>query len=715
MFVQTEVTPNPNSLKFLPGRTVSNGGSFEITKKDDVKNELVRNLMSINGVEGIFLSKDFISINKYDETSWDEIKHIVISLINDFYSNGREFVIDKSPFEIDQNLGEIEKKIVRFFSYFNIYKKNQSFLKDHVKSNLWIFNIYKNVYPEEDNKVIEGNNEVIEDDNIDLNDFSILNKELNELSKDDFLNIIKKIYENKEIEGNDDIKLKANLIKCFKYNPYQVSEYFCEIIDNIKLMNDKDYNYNFIKNFVQKYQFIPIDNLYYNRKNNDGLYKQIKIHEKFYDLINKLTEDNILEYPVNIYLKLYYNMKAKYTDFTKFSEKDIETLNEKSKFNINDFLDKIYTSKRIDFKTRIIFEVLIKIMIKYRDFDIKGNELYLYIINLLEMLDKLEINESNNENIRKIMTFLDYVIKDDVFYNFSFLFLDSISLILSYQKKYYKLNDTINVKKKNCDSSYRNYIGIIDKESQEIKEINEQIDALKIKKTKIYYDQVTPSEDCISIISQGLQMFKYAMKFKLKYLCKEYDITFEEGKIPTCILTNKKLIAFRIKNKKIVDVYIYDECKNEFVKMLESYNTDKKLKIFSENYEYKQNSILNKFSKIEHKLFKGKQKDVFYTKEEKTYKIKIDFEKYNINVFKKENDKWEESLDLSKSISDYEILCNIGNDNLELKYIISLECLGIQYDPTGYNEMLFGFDNNGKIKKMEAFNRKDSFYQFHKY
>ena len=69
--------------------------------------------MSINGVEGIFLSKDFISINKYDDISWDEIKHIVISLINDFYSNGKEFVIDKSPFESDQNLGEIEKKIVQ--------------------------------------------------------------------------------------------------------------------------------------------------------------------------------------------------------------------------------------------------------------------------------------------------------------------------------------------------------------------------------------------------------------------------------------------------------------------------------------------------------------------------------------------------------------------------------------------------------------------------
>ena len=113
MFVQTEVTPNPNSLKFLPGKIVSNNGSYEVTKKDNVKNELVRNLLSINGVEGIFLSKDFISINKYDDISWDEIKHIVISLINDFYSSGKEFVIDKSPFESDQNLGEIEKKIVQ--------------------------------------------------------------------------------------------------------------------------------------------------------------------------------------------------------------------------------------------------------------------------------------------------------------------------------------------------------------------------------------------------------------------------------------------------------------------------------------------------------------------------------------------------------------------------------------------------------------------------
>ena len=114
MFVQTEITPNPNSLKFLPGKTVSNSGSFEITKKNETNNELIRNLLSINGVEGIFLSKDFISINKYDDTSWDEIKHIVISLINDFYSSGKECVIENSLVdESKKDLLEIEKKIIK--------------------------------------------------------------------------------------------------------------------------------------------------------------------------------------------------------------------------------------------------------------------------------------------------------------------------------------------------------------------------------------------------------------------------------------------------------------------------------------------------------------------------------------------------------------------------------------------------------------------------
>ena len=113
MFVQTESTPNPNSLKFLPGKKVSNSGSYEITKKDDVNNELVRNLLSVNGVEGVFLGEDFISINKDDAIQWNDIKHIVISLINDFYSDGKEFVIDENLEEQYLNLDEIEKKIVK--------------------------------------------------------------------------------------------------------------------------------------------------------------------------------------------------------------------------------------------------------------------------------------------------------------------------------------------------------------------------------------------------------------------------------------------------------------------------------------------------------------------------------------------------------------------------------------------------------------------------
>ena len=113
MFIQTETTPNPNSLKFLPGKIVSNNGSFEITQIEETNNELIKNLLSIDGVEGIFLSKDFISVNKIDDKSWDEIKHIVISLINDFYADGNECILDKDLKENSNNLKDIEKKIIK--------------------------------------------------------------------------------------------------------------------------------------------------------------------------------------------------------------------------------------------------------------------------------------------------------------------------------------------------------------------------------------------------------------------------------------------------------------------------------------------------------------------------------------------------------------------------------------------------------------------------
>ncbi len=114
MFVQTEITPNPNSLKFIPGKPVSNNGSFEIIKKEDANNELIRNILSINGVTGVFLGADFLSINKSNDIEWEDIKHIVISLINDFYSSGKEFVIDKSIDEKNKSeFVEIERQIIK--------------------------------------------------------------------------------------------------------------------------------------------------------------------------------------------------------------------------------------------------------------------------------------------------------------------------------------------------------------------------------------------------------------------------------------------------------------------------------------------------------------------------------------------------------------------------------------------------------------------------
>ena len=114
MFVQTEVTPNPNSLKFIPGRIVSNSGQIEVTKKDQINNDLVKNLLSINGVTGVFLSKNFLSINKEQNVEWEDIKHIAQSLIGEFYLEGKEFIYDtKDKLENNKEFKEIEKKIIK--------------------------------------------------------------------------------------------------------------------------------------------------------------------------------------------------------------------------------------------------------------------------------------------------------------------------------------------------------------------------------------------------------------------------------------------------------------------------------------------------------------------------------------------------------------------------------------------------------------------------
>ena len=114
MFIQTQNTPNPNSLKFIPGKKVSNDGPLEITDKGKSNNELIRNILSINGVTGIFLAEDFLSVNKNQKTEWEDLKHIIISLINDYYSDGKEIVVDSNQTSSSEiGLSEIENKIIK--------------------------------------------------------------------------------------------------------------------------------------------------------------------------------------------------------------------------------------------------------------------------------------------------------------------------------------------------------------------------------------------------------------------------------------------------------------------------------------------------------------------------------------------------------------------------------------------------------------------------
>jgi len=114
MFIQTQKTPNPNSLKFLPGKKVSEDGNFEILNKDETNNYLIRNILSIDGVIGIFLGEDFLSVNKKKNENWENIKHIIISHINEYYAEGNEFIIGKkTDNNFNENYNEIEKRIIK--------------------------------------------------------------------------------------------------------------------------------------------------------------------------------------------------------------------------------------------------------------------------------------------------------------------------------------------------------------------------------------------------------------------------------------------------------------------------------------------------------------------------------------------------------------------------------------------------------------------------
>jgi len=96
MMIEIEHTPNPDTLKFLPGKKVSEVGPIEFLKKDkNIKVSLANKILSLEGTVMVFFGEDFITVKKEKNLNWEDLKHGIISEINDYYLQGNEVVIKK--------------------------------------------------------------------------------------------------------------------------------------------------------------------------------------------------------------------------------------------------------------------------------------------------------------------------------------------------------------------------------------------------------------------------------------------------------------------------------------------------------------------------------------------------------------------------------------------------------------------------------------------
>ena len=93
--IQTQSTPNPNSLKFLSEKTISSIGTeeFQKDKSKSLSNSFVKELLEFKGVELVLLSKNFLSVKKNENVSWSELKPIIISHLNHYFENNDEPIL----------------------------------------------------------------------------------------------------------------------------------------------------------------------------------------------------------------------------------------------------------------------------------------------------------------------------------------------------------------------------------------------------------------------------------------------------------------------------------------------------------------------------------------------------------------------------------------------------------------------------------------------
>jgi Fe-S cluster biogenesis protein NfuA len=98
MFIETELTPNPATLKFLPGRAVMGSGTANFTAAADAsRSPLAERLFASPGVVGVFLGGDFITVSKDEASDWYKLKPAILGAIMEHFTAGRPVVLDAGP------------------------------------------------------------------------------------------------------------------------------------------------------------------------------------------------------------------------------------------------------------------------------------------------------------------------------------------------------------------------------------------------------------------------------------------------------------------------------------------------------------------------------------------------------------------------------------------------------------------------------------------
>ena len=144
--IQTEATPNPDSLKFLSENVISAAGTeeFHESKKNEITNPFIKELLNFGGVELVLLSKNFLSVKKTKEASWEELKPMVISHLNDYFEKNKQPILkDKSIEDNVNNNDETVNKILEVLDT-KIKNKMKYFLS---------FSLTKNEIPTTANKI----------------------------------------------------------------------------------------------------------------------------------------------------------------------------------------------------------------------------------------------------------------------------------------------------------------------------------------------------------------------------------------------------------------------------------------------------------------------------------------------------------------------------------------------------------------------------------